>query len=90
MCRGFRVLKTLLGEGLLTAEGESWFSQRRLAQPMFHQSRIDNYGKIMVEYTDRMLQNWHDGETHDVSSYHIQAIGSHDRLDALLINVSSG
>jgi cytochrome P450 len=64
--RGFRVLKTLLGEGLLTAEGESWFSQRRLAQPMFHQSRIDNYGNIMVEYTDRMLQNWHDGETHDV------------------------
>jgi cytochrome P450 len=64
--RGFRVLKTLLGEGLLTAEGESWFSQRRLAQPMFHQSRIDNYGKIMVEYTDRMLQTWHDGDKHDV------------------------
>ncbi len=64
--RGFRVLKTLLGEGLLTAEGESWFSQRRLAQPMFHQSRIENYGKIMVEYTDRMLQTWHDGETHDI------------------------
>jgi cytochrome P450 len=63
--RGFRVLKTLLGEGLLTAEGESWFWQRRLAQPMFHQKRIDNYGKIMVEYTDRMLQSWHDGEIHD-------------------------
>jgi cytochrome P450 len=27
--RGFRVLKTLLGEGLLTAEGESWFWQPR-------------------------------------------------------------
>jgi cytochrome P450 len=64
--RGFRVLKTLLGEGLLTADGESWFWQRRLAQPMFHQKRIDNYGKIMVEYTDRMLQGWHDGETHDI------------------------
>jgi cytochrome P450 len=64
--RGFRVLKTLLGEGLLTADGESWFWQRRLAQPMFHQQRIDNYGKIMVEYTDRMLQTWHDGEAHDL------------------------
>ena len=64
--RGFRVLKTLLGEGLLTADGESWLWQRRLTQPMFHQQRIDNYGNIMVEYTDRMLQTWHDGQTHDV------------------------
>ncbi len=64
--RGFRALKTLLGEGLLTAEGESWFWQRRLAQPVFHQSRISQYGKTMVEYTDRMLQTWHDGESHDV------------------------
>jgi cytochrome P450 len=64
--RGFRVLKTLLGEGLLTAEGESWFWQRRLAQPMFHQKRIDNYGSVMVEYTHRMLQTWRDGETHDI------------------------
>ena len=31
--RGFRVLKSLLGEGLLTAEGESWFWQCKLAQP---------------------------------------------------------
>ena len=64
--RGFRVLKTLLGEGLLTAEGESWFWQRRLAQPVFQQKRIDRYGATMVEYTDLMLQTWHDGESHDV------------------------
>jgi cytochrome P450 len=64
--RGFRVLKTLLGEGLLTAEGESWFWQRRLAQPIFQQKRIDRYGVTMVEYTDRMLDTWHDGESHDV------------------------
>lgn len=64
--RGFRVLKTLLGEGLLTAEGESWFWQRRLAQPIFHQKRINEYGETMVEYTNRMLETWHDGETHDI------------------------
>jgi cytochrome P450 len=64
--RGFRVLKTLLGEGLLTAEGESWFWQRRLAQPVFQQKRIDRYGVTMVEYTERMLDTWHDGESHDV------------------------
>lgn len=64
--RGFRVLKTLLGEGLLTAEGESWFWQRRLAQPVFQQRRIDGYGKVMVDYTQRMLSQWQDGDRRDV------------------------
>jgi cytochrome P450 len=64
--RGLRALKSLLGEGLLSAEGESWFWQRRLAQPVFHQKRINAYSETMVEYTNRMLQTWHDGETHDV------------------------
>jgi cytochrome P450 len=64
--RGFRVLKTLLGEGLLTAEGESWFWQRKLAQPVFHQKRIQEYGQVMVEYTERMVQTWQDGETRDI------------------------
>ncbi|AFY45902.1 cytochrome P450 [Nostoc sp. PCC 7107] len=64
--RGLRSLKTLLGEGLLTAEGESWFWQRRLAQPVFHQKRINVYSQIMVDYTNQMLQTWGDGETHDI------------------------
>ncbi|MFN6462723.1 MAG: cytochrome P450 [Nostoc sp. DedVER02] len=64
--RGLRALKSLLGEGLLSAEGESWFWQRRLAQPVFHQKRINAYSEIMVEYTNRMLQSWHDGESHDI------------------------
>ncbi|HAZ43580.1 MAG TPA: cytochrome P450 [Cyanobacteria bacterium UBA11369] len=64
--RGFRVLKTLLGEGLLTDLGESWFWQRRIAQPVFQQKRINGYGEIMVEYADKMLQTWKDGEVRDI------------------------
>ncbi|KYC34845.1 hypothetical protein WA1_49895 [Scytonema hofmannii PCC 7110] len=52
--RGFRILKTLLGEELLTDEGNSWLWQRRLAQPVFHQSRIQGYGKVMVNYAERI------------------------------------
>jgi cytochrome P450 len=63
---GFRVLKTLLGEGLLTNEGESWLRQRRLAQPVFHQKKISSYGAVMVEYTEHMLDTWQDGETRDI------------------------
>ncbi|WP_040695483.1 cytochrome P450 [Nodosilinea nodulosa] len=64
--RGFRVLKTLLGEGLLTAEGESWFWQRKLAQPVFHQKRIQGYGTVMVDYTQQMLERWNAGDTLDI------------------------
>lgn len=64
--RGFRVLKSLLGEGLLTAEGESWFWQRKLAQPVFHQKRIQSYSQIMVDYTQHLLKDWEDGDTLDV------------------------
>ncbi len=59
-------MKSLLGEGLLTAEGESWFWQRRLAQPVFHQKRINSYGETMVDYTNRMVQTWQDGEIRDI------------------------
>jgi cytochrome P450 len=64
--RGFRALKSLLGEGLLTNEGDSWFRQRRLAQPVFHQKRIESYGQIMTHYADEMLQTWQDGEVRDI------------------------
>jgi cytochrome P450 len=64
--RGFRVLKTLLGEGLLTNEGESWFRQRRLAQPVFQQKRIAGYGQIMVDYTEQMLSNWESEQEIDI------------------------
>lgn len=56
--RGVRALNRLLGNGLLTNEGDSWFRQRRLAQPVFHRSRIEGYGRIMVDYTHQMLLDW--------------------------------
>lgn len=64
--RGIRALKSLLGEGLVSNEGDSWFRQRRLIQPIFHQKRIATYGDIMVAYTEQMLETWQDGQTRDV------------------------
>ena len=56
----------LVGNGLLTSEGEFWRRQRRLAQPAFHKQRISGYGDVMVAYTDRMLTTWKAGEVRDV------------------------
>lgn len=56
----------VFGKGLLTNEGSSWLQQRRLIQPAFHQDRIASYGRIMVAYTERMLETWQDGEVRDI------------------------
>jgi cytochrome P450 len=56
----------LVGNGLLTSEGEVWKRQRRLAQPAFHRQRISAYADVMVDYTMRTLAVWRDGEERDL------------------------
>jgi cytochrome P450 len=58
--------RRLLGEGLLTSEGEFWRRQRRLAQPAFHRKRVAAYGEVMAAFAERSLEGWRDGETIDV------------------------
>jgi cytochrome P450 len=57
-----------LGHGLLTSEGEFWRGQRKLMQPAFHRERIANYARLMVDYTDRMLKSWNDGQVRDAQA----------------------
>jgi cytochrome P450 len=56
----------LVGNGLLTSEGEMWKRQRRLAQPAFHRQRISAYGDVMVNYAQRMSSMWQAGEVRDI------------------------
>src|SRR5919109_1611666 len=53
---GLQRAKRLLGEGLLTSEGEVHRRQRRLAQPAFHRQQIAGYAATMVEYAARMRE----------------------------------
>jgi cytochrome P450 len=64
--KDYRALRRVLGNGLLTSEGEFWRRQRKLVQPAFHQGRIAAYAEVMVAYTKRMLDSWKDGQTLDV------------------------
>ena len=59
--------KIVLGEGLLTSEGELHKRQRRLAQPAFHRERVAHYGEVMVEKALRARERWRDGEEIDVA-----------------------
>jgi cytochrome P450 len=63
--RVLRANRHVFGEGLLTSEGEFWLRQRRLAQPAFHRARIASYAATMVEYTEKLLEGWRDGEERD-------------------------
>jgi cytochrome P450 len=56
----------LVGNGLLTSEGEEWKRQRRLSSPAFHRHRIGAYADTMVNYTRRLIENWQPGETRDM------------------------
>lgn len=51
-------LKPVVGEGLLTSEGEFWRRQRRLAQPAFSRERVAGFATIMTARTGAMLERW--------------------------------
>lgn len=64
--RGLQATRPLLGNGLLTSEGEFHLRQRRLAQPAFHRDRIATYAEQMVAETRWHAGGWRDGQPVDM------------------------
>ncbi len=64
--RHLQTMRPVLGDGLLSSEGDFWRRQRRLAQPAFHRDRIASYADIMVAHATRLAKKWRDGEVRDV------------------------
>ena len=64
--RALERARLLLGEGLLTSNGEHHLRQRRLAQPAFHRQRITGYAATMVEEGVKLRGRWRDGEVLDI------------------------
>ena len=58
--------KILLGEGLLTSEGDFHLRQRRLVQPAFHRQRIAAYAREMVDRAWITRERWRDGHVVDM------------------------
>jgi cytochrome P450 len=63
-------LRVLLGNGLLTSEGEFWLRQRRIAQPAFHRQRIAALAGVMAGAARHVAARWdtiaQDGQVVDV------------------------
>ena len=59
--------RILLGDGLLTSEGEFHLRQRRLMQPAFHRERLAGYANVMTECAARTRGRWQPGVTLDIS-----------------------
>lgn len=52
------LLKPVLGEGLLTSEGDLWRQQRRLMQPAFHAQHLAAMDTLVTDATRSMLERW--------------------------------
>ncbi|MEZ4405932.1 MAG: cytochrome P450 [Polyangiales bacterium] len=55
---GFEELRKLLGNGLLTSEGDFWLRQRRIAQPAFSRQRLAGFAPAMVRAAEDLRERW--------------------------------
>jgi cytochrome P450 len=53
--------KAVLGEGLLTSEGDFHRRQRRLVQPAFHPKRVETYAQVMCDSALDTCRRWQGG-----------------------------
>ncbi len=61
-----QAMKSTVGDGLFTNDGDSWKRQRKLAQPAFHTKRIAAYADVMTHYASQLIANWRDAATLDM------------------------
>lgn len=60
------VTKSLLGNGLVLAEGEEWRTHRRGLEPVFHPDRIEGYATQIQSHTNQLLDSWSAGDVIDL------------------------
>jgi cytochrome P450 len=64
--RPLEMAKELLGEGLLTSEGEYHKRQSRMIQPAFHRNMIESYVPAVTKCVTQMMNKWENGMTVDM------------------------
>lgn len=54
--RSYAALRILMGNGLVTSEGEFWRGQRKLVQPAFHRRRLEALFNMMVQRVENCVE----------------------------------
>lgn len=83
-----RALEPGLGQGILTAEGQRWRVQRRVASPVFRPSHVNSFLPAMIKASRTMRDRWAalpDGATLEVTSEMM-----HVTFDIILDTMLSG
>jgi cytochrome P450 len=55
---GMDRVKILLGNGIMTSEGDFWRKQRRMMQPSFHRRIIDQFATLIGTVNDKFSERW--------------------------------
>jgi cytochrome P450 len=55
---GMDRVKILLGNGIMTSEGDFWRRQRRMMQPSFHRRVIDQFSALIGEVNGKFVARW--------------------------------
>ncbi len=78
--RGLEHARILLGDGLLTSEGEEHRRHRRALQPAFHPEHMAAYLAFMLAAANRSMSTWRDGReidlTRQMSALTLDAVAS--------------
>jgi len=61
-------MKILLGEGMITSDGETHNRARRIAAPAFHRRRIERYAGQIVEIAAGVSAQWRSGQEFDIAA----------------------
>ncbi|MCB0196328.1 MAG: cytochrome P450 [Anaerolineae bacterium] len=64
--RALQATQQVVGQGLLTSEGDFHRMHRHLMQPAFHRRQIAGYADTMVRFTEAHLHRWHSGQQLDL------------------------
>jgi enediyne biosynthesis protein E7 len=55
---GMDRVKILLGNGIMTSEGDFWRRQRRMIQPAFHRRILDQFSGLIGKVNDKYAERW--------------------------------
>ena len=64
---GFQNIRRILGDGLLSSEGDIHMRQRRMIQPVFRRDQVGRYGATVSELAARAGDEWRDGVVLDAA-----------------------